>query len=138
MTEDSAQTGAELLAALYSAIYSYGIVGARLPDDEQSQAVAALAAQRAARDRVLVTLAEEGLEPPGAAAAYDTGEVADPSQARALAVRVELALVPRWSQWAGTQEGPNRGYANTQAQACALRAVAWGAPAQAFPGRQDQ
>lgn len=137
MSDQSAVAGEQLLSAQYAAIYSYGLVGARLPESEQPQAAAALAAHRAARDQVILALDAEGVLPPPAAPAYDTGPVESPEQARELAVRVESALVPRWSAWAGTQSGSARGFANTQAQACALRAVAWGAPATAFPGRRE-
>lgn len=137
MTEELQTAYAEALSAEYAAVYAYGVVGAQVPPSERSAAESAIAAHRAARDNLRTAMAAAGLVAPAPAAAYQTGEVDTPEAARALAVDVELALVPRYSALAGRLDGAKRGWCATQAQQCATRALTWGASSQAFPGVQQ-
>lgn len=134
MTEQLAAAYSDALAAEYAAVYAYGVVGAQVPLSERTAAESAIAAHRQARDQLRTAMSAVGLEAPAPAAAYQTGEVDTPEAARALAVSVELALVPRYAALSGNVNGAERGWCANQAQLCATRAMAWGAQAQAFPG----
>lgn len=124
----------EALAGEYAAIYAYGIVGAQVTAAERPAADAAITSHRAARDDLRAAMAELGIPAPPAEPAYATGEIDSPEAARALAVSVETALVPRYAALAAQVTGEQRGWCAAQAQQCATRAVAWGGPSQAFPG----
>lgn len=134
MTEERASAFTEALAGEYAAIYAYGIVGAQVTTNERPAADAAITAHRAARDQLRSSMAELAIPAPPAEPAYATGEIDTPEAARALAVTVETALVPRYAELAAQVAGEQRGWCAAQAQQCATRAVSWGGPSQAFPG----
>lgn len=134
MSEDRDAAFTEALTGEYAAIYAYGIVGAQVTADERPAADAAITAHRAARDDLRTAMAELGIPAPPAEPAYATGEIDNPEAARALAVSVETALVPRYAELASQVSGEQRGWCATQAQQCATRTVSWGGPSQAFPG----
>ena len=134
MTSERDAAFTEALAAEYAAIYAYGIIGAQVTLDERPTAEAAITAHRAARDELRSTMAELAIPAPPAEPAYATGEIDTPEAARALAVSVETALVPRYAQLAAQVSGERRGWCAAQAQQCATRAISWGGPSQAFPG----
>ena len=114
-----------------AAVYAYAIAGARGP--AQRRALAGLDAHRQARDVAAATLSA----PPPPASAYSLPIHPDsPSHARELLAYVENALVPVYADLAAVTTGDARRRAVIAAQVCASRAVAWGAPTQAFPQGQ--
>ena len=126
-----------LVAALnaeYAAVFAYGLLGAHVPEPRRSQARQALDAHRVGRDWLRARITDAGGKPPPAAAAYATAPVTNEAQAAALAVTVELALVPRWADATGAVTSEYRPFSSAQAQGCAVRAMSWGAAAQPFPG----
>lgn len=111
-----------------AAIYAYTIAGARVTAWRRAET--ALDAHRTARAVAAATLSSA----PEPSAAYILAIRPDsPDQARALLAAVENALVPVYADLAVTANGDERRQAVMAAQACATRAVAWGAPSQAFP-----
>jgi Domain of unknown function (DUF4439) len=111
-----------------AAVYAYSIAGARVPAARRAQS--GLDAHRAARDTVASTLQS----PPDPAPAYALPtEPASANQARELMAYVDNALVPLYADLAAASTGDERRRAVLSAQACATRAVSWGAASQAFP-----
>jgi hypothetical protein len=126
MTRDEAR--AAVVRGEDAAVYAYSIAGARVPAGRR--ALAGLDAHRAARDSVAAIMQP----PPEPAPAYAfPTEPASPSQARDLMAYVDNALVPLYADLAAVASGDERRRAVLQAQACATRAVSWGAASQAFP-----
>lgn len=123
------------LAGEYAAAFAYGVVGAHVSGAGRDRALRALAAHESDRDQLRGQLAALGLAPPPPAPAYAVGDPVDsPGTAAALAQAVEQRLVPLWAQVAAVSAGKTRIRAARTAIECAVRATAWGAPAQAFPG----
>jgi hypothetical protein len=111
-----------------AALYAYGVAGARVP--ARRRVLAGLEAHRAARDAVASVLAA----PPEPAPAYTLPTAPQtPAEARALLSFVDNALVPLYADLAAVSSGDERRRAVLTAQACAARAVSWGAASQAFP-----
>ncbi|MEZ5116326.1 MAG: ferritin-like domain-containing protein [Candidatus Nanopelagicales bacterium] len=123
------------VAGEHAAVYAYGLVGGRLPADQQGRARSALDAHRARRDRLRARVVALGGTPPPAAIAYDPPfPVIDAESARALAAYVEDRLVPVYADLAAAVTGDERTEAVLTAREAAVRAVAWGGSPQAFPG----
>jgi len=126
MTQDDARSA--VVRGEDAAVYAYSVAGARVPALRRARS--GLDAHRAARDSMAATLAI----PPEPSPAYAlANEPNSPSQARALMAYVENALVPLYADLAAESRGDERRRAVISAQACATRAVSWGAPSQAFP-----
>lgn len=92
---------AEALAAEQVAIFTYGVVGARLVDgddaDGADRARAADAAHRRRRDALVVLLDQRSVATPVPPAAYELPfPVNDPGDARRLAVLVEERVAVVW------------------------------------------
>lgn len=122
-----------VLEATHAAVYGYGVLGARLPDEERPAAGQALDAQRARRDQLVAALAERTAAAPAPEPAYDVA-VADRDQALALAVRLEQGLGVRWRDLvAGTDDPRLRRLGVSALQESALRATRWRQLAGAFP-----
>jgi hypothetical protein len=134
MSESAEGAFVDALNAEYAAVYAYGLIGGKTEESAMPLADSAIAAHRAARDRLRNSMAAAGWEIPPPAAAYDTGQITDAAGAAALAVNVELAAVPRYAALTAQVAGQERGWCATQAQQCATRAMAWGATSSAFPG----
>lgn len=122
------------LAAEDAAIFAYGALGAFVAEDRRAYAASALAGHRGARDWLRERLVSMGAQPGAAAPAYELPDITDAATAARVAADAELALVPRWSAVAGAVGTAERPYCTTQAQACAVRGITWGAEGQAFPG----
>ncbi|MFJ9697789.1 ferritin-like domain-containing protein [Kitasatospora sp. NPDC101183] len=127
------------LGAEHAAVYGYGVVGARLPDDQQrADARTALAAHEARRDswqRLLTTL---GAAPTPAGGGYRLPfPVQDAATAARLAAHLETGLTAVYADLVAALPGPHRPTAATALQEAAVRARRWGAPATAFPGIPD-
>jgi len=117
-----------------AAVYAYGLAGPHLDEADRGLALGALAAHRL-RVLALREVAPDGLEP-DAPAGYDVSPVADAAQARALLARVEARLCATYADLAAETSGVDRTQAILSARECAVRSVAWGAPPEAFPGRE--
>lgn len=130
-----------LLEAEHAAVWAYGLLGARLPAAEREPALAAHTEHRRNRDALVALVGERGAPLPTPATAYDV-RVATPSEARALALRLEDGLAARWHDLIGaTSEAGLRRLGVAGLQGCATRAARWRAlagvtPATVpFPGR---
>ena len=126
MTVDEAR--AAVVHGEDAAVYAYGVAGARVP--ARRRALSGLDFHRAARDAVAAAMAT----PPDPAPAYVLPTAPrTPAEARALLAYVDNALVPLYADLAAASTGDERRRAVLNAQACATRAVGWGAASQAFP-----
>ncbi|WP_234327295.1 ferritin-like domain-containing protein [Streptomyces sp. NRRL WC-3742] len=127
------------LGAEHAAVYGYGIVGARLPEDQQrADARTALAAHEARRDswqRLLTTL---GSAPTPAAGGYRLPfPVQDAATAAQLAAHLETGLTGVYADLVGALPAAHRPAAAAALHEAAVRARRWGAPATPFPGIPD-
>ncbi|MER6395588.1 ferritin-like domain-containing protein [Kitasatospora sp. NPDC001603] len=127
------------LAAEHAAIYGYGVVGARLPEDQQrTDARTALAAHQARRDAWQRLLGGAGATPGAAAAGYQLPfAVTDAAGAGRLAAHLESRLTAVYADLVAAVAAPQRGSAADALRDCALRARRWGAAPAAFPGLPD-
>lgn len=135
--EDSLQA---VLAGEHAAVYAYGVVGGILhgqPDDLAARSTYDL--HRLRRDRVTALLVASGSTPVGTAAAYDLdGPVRTPRQARALAARVEDALIGPYADLVGQAEDGLRATAAAWCSESATRSIGWGGAPTAFPGLPER
>ena len=114
-----------LLEAEHAAVYGYGVLGARLPDEPRALARSAYDAHRVRRDQLVARLAERGGDPEPPPPAYDVA-VATPDEALALAVTLEEGLAVRWRDLvAGTDDRQLRELGLAGLRECALRAAQW-------------
>ncbi len=116
-----------------AALYAYGVAGPHLADADRDMALGGLAAHRA-RILLLRERADDASEP-GAAGGYLTGPVESPEQARALLAGVEARLAATYADLAGQCTGSDRTESVLAACECSARAISWGGPPEAFPGR---
>jgi hypothetical protein len=136
---------AEALAAEHAAIFAYGLIGARLDDDDEIDAAReAEAVHRQRRDALVVLLHQRGVTPPVAAAAYDLPfPVTDADSARQLAVLLEerVGVVWRAALAAVTREDREvvlEALVDTAVRATRWRIIAGIEPATVpFPGAPD-
>jgi len=133
-----------LLEAEHAAVWAYGLLGARLADEELEQARAAHDAHRRSRDALVPLVRDAGKEPPAPPVAYDV-RVADRAQALALAVDLEDGLAVRWRDLVGaTEDVALRRLGVSGLTGCAARAARWRSLAGvrpttvAFPGDPDR
>ncbi|MFB7476617.1 ferritin-like domain-containing protein [Kitasatospora sp. NPDC056184] len=126
----------EALSAEHAAIYGYGVVGARLPDDQQrTDARTALAAHQSRRDAWQRLLAGTGATPTAAAAGYQLPfPVTDTPAATRLAAHLETRLTTVYADLVAAAPAPHRPLAADALRECALRAHHWGATPTPFPG----
>lgn len=114
-----------LLEAEHAAVYGYGVLGARLPDEPRALARSAYDSHRARRDQLVARLVERGGDPEPPPPAYDVAVVSS-DQALALAVQLEEGLAVRWRDLvAGTDDRQLRELALAGLRECALRAAQW-------------
>ncbi|AUY51715.1 ferritin-like domain-containing protein [Streptomyces sp. CB01881] len=127
------------LSAEHAAIYGYGVVGARLPEDQQrADARTALAAHQTRRDAWQRLLGGAGATPNAAAAGYQLPfPVADAAAAGRLAAHIETRLTTVYADLVAAVDGTQRTTAADALRECALRARHWGAAPTAFPGIPD-
>jgi len=117
-----------------AAVYAYSVAGAQVSGGGRRKALAGLEAHRADRSRAASIVVALGGTPPPAAAAYDLpADVDQPSVARDTMADVDNALVATYADAAAASDGDDRRWAARTASECAVRAVVWGAPPQAFP-----
>ncbi|MFJ5122778.1 ferritin-like domain-containing protein [Kitasatospora sp. NPDC088548] len=127
------------LSSEHAAVYGYGVVGARLPDDQQrADARTALAAHQARRDAWQRVLGGVGVTPSAAAAGYQLPfAVTDAAGAGRLAAHIETRLAAVYADLVAATTGPQRATAADSLRDSALRARRWGAAATPFPGLPD-
>ncbi|WP_371516981.1 DUF4439 domain-containing protein [Kitasatospora sp. NBC_01300] len=124
------------LGAEHAAVYGYGVVGARLPEDQQrTDARTAYAAHEARRDAWQRLIGSLGAAPAAAAAGYQLPfAVTDTAGATKLAAHLETRLTAVYADLVAAVPGPQRGTAADALRDSALRAHRWGAADPAFPG----
>ncbi|MFJ5072454.1 DUF4439 domain-containing protein [Kitasatospora sp. NPDC088556] len=124
------------LGAEHAAIYGYGVVGARLPEDQQrTDARPAYAAHEARRDAWQRLIGSLGATPAAAAGGYQLPfAVTDAAGATKLAAHLETRLTTVYADLVAAVPGPQRGTAADALRDSALRAHRWGAADPAFPG----
>lgn len=139
--EGSGNGLAEALAAEHAAIFAYGAIGVQLTEDEAASAREAEEVHRERRDALLVTLAQRGVEPPAAAAAYELPfPVTDAEAARELAALVEDRVAVIWRAALPLVAAADRQAALAALVDAAVRATGWRLTAgtqpatTAFPG----
>lgn len=114
-----------LLVAEHAAVYGYGVLGARLEEDDRRGALSAFDSHRARRDQLIALLREQGAAPPAPPPAYDV-RLATPAQALDLAARLEDGLSVRWRDLVGgTDDLALRTLAVSGLQETAVRAAQW-------------
>jgi hypothetical protein len=123
------------LAAENSAVYGYGVAGARLAGAKRATAVRNWLAHQHARDVLTAMLAARGVQPAAAAAAY-----ALPFGVHTAAAAVDLATVledrvgAAYLGLVGLTDPALRAFGARAVRAAALRAAAWRGGTLAFPG----
>ena len=123
------------LQAEYAACYAYGLIGSHVSGTARTRAARALDSHQQARDQLRVSLTALNADIPSPAPAYQPPTpVTNSPSAIALAVNVEQNLIRQWAAVSAVSGGNSRDNAIQNAQECAVRAIAWGASSQAFPG----
>jgi hypothetical protein len=128
-------SGPALLAAIEgesAAIYAYGLAGPRVPLGDSERARGGLAAHRVRLGllRARVPAAEQPAGPGG----FAIEAPADGRSARRLLGEVEMRLAGVYADLAAEDSGDLRVEAVAASAECAVRAIGWGVPPQAFPG----
>ncbi|MGW2254491.1 ferritin-like domain-containing protein [Kitasatospora sp. NPDC001660] len=128
------------LNAEHAAVYGYGVVGAKLPEDQQrADARTAYAAHQARRDAWQRLLTGAGATPGAAAAGYQLPfPVTDAPSATRLAAHIETRLTTIYADLVAAVPSQHRTTAADALRETALRARHWGAPQTPFPGINDQ
>jgi hypothetical protein len=128
------------LAAEDAAIYGYGVVGGVLAgvaaeSPEQKVAMAAYEEHVRRRDDLTQRIVDSGAEPVAAQPAYALPRpVETRADCREVARLVEDRCAQTYADAVSRTVAVDRELTARALTSCALRTVAWGAPAQAFPG----
>ena len=123
------------LAGEHAALWACGRAAGRLSGAERTRALGQLDAHRRARDALRRRVIEAGGQPVEAAPAYlEPTPVTSAATARALLAHIATAMVAVHADLAAATTGRDRAEAVADAVGSARDAVAWGAPATAFPG----
>ncbi|MFC8452747.1 ferritin-like domain-containing protein [Kitasatospora sp. NPDC057223] len=140
LTTEAATALQGALSAEHAAVYGYGVVGARLPDDQQrADARTAYAAHEARRDSLHRELAGAGATPGAAAAGYQLPfPVGDAAGAAKLAGHIETRLTDVYANLVAALPARQRTAAANALRGSALQARRWGAAPAAFPGVPEQ
>ena len=129
----------DCLAAEHAACFGYGVVGgvlAGIPDTsaEETRSDAFYVAHRQARDALTELIASLDADPVAAEAAYAAPPVATPQACSRLARLLEQRTAAVYAYAVSQTTDETRAMAADALTDCALRATAWGAPADPFPG----
>ena len=125
-----------LLEAEHAAVYGYGVLGARLPDDLRRQARADVDAHKAVRDELVRRLRDLGVDAPGPELSYAVA-VANAGRAVELAVRLETGLAVRWRDLVAASADPDlRRVGTSGLTGCAVRAARWRVAAKVVPATE--
>jgi Domain of unknown function (DUF4439) len=131
---NAAQAWSAVVSGEDAAIYAYSVAGARVDSGDRRQAQAGLESHRQRRSRAALLTEQAGASPPAGVVAFALPTDVDrPRGARRLLAEVENALVAVYADAAAAASGPDRRWAARAAADCAVAAVGWGAPPQAFP-----
>lgn len=116
-----------------AAVYAYGVSAAFLTGAEFDLVRGGLAAHRlkVADLRQMLTPTDQPVSPLG----FEVTSPVDAATAATLLADVESRLSAVYADLAAESSGDARRNAVRSARECAIRAVAWGAAPQAFPGR---
>ena len=139
MSDEAATALQGALSAEHAAVYGYGVVGARLPDDQQrADARTAYAVHEARRDTLHRELAGAGATPGAAAAGYQLPfPVGDAAGAAKLAGHIETRLAAVYADLVAALPAGQRTTAAGALRGTALQARRWGAVPAAFPGMPE-
>ncbi len=123
------------VAGEHAAVWASGRAAGELGGARRAQAQQELDAHRGERDELRLRIVALGAEPVDAAAAYvEPFGVDDPAGGRRLMAHVNAALAATYADLAAASEPAARRDAVARSSEAAVRAVGWGADAQAFPG----
>ena len=130
------------LAAEHAAVWMYGALGAQTSESGQPTLYADLVAgyrrHRARRDQLTALVRDAGGVPVAAAPAYDLPEpLTDVDQVRRVALGVEERCAATYSSLVAGSVGAERRWAITALGDAAVRQLAFGGPAQPFPGAPE-
>lgn len=114
------------------AVWLYPIIAARF-DDLAEDATRAYDAHRDLRDDLLAVFAEAEIDPATTPVSYDV-DLSTSEKAKSVAAELERLLCAAIAMLSGEVEGNHREEAITALRASALRAIAWGAEPEPFPG----
>lgn len=116
-----------------AAVYAYGVAAAFVTGTQSDLVRGGLAAHRlkVADLRQLLDRTDQPLSPLG----FELTVPVDAATAATLLADVESRLSAVYADLAAESSGDQRRDAVRAARECAIRAVAWGAAPQAFPGR---
>lgn len=133
MTPQEAAGWRHVLALEHEAVWTYALVGARIPEVRDA-AREAWTEHRAARDAVTAHLSAAGARSVGPRAAYDVAVPSSAKAARAAVVDVEDRIAAAAVALIGISGEAERRRALRVLRRAALAAIDWDARPQAFPG----
>lgn len=132
-TEDELTATQRWLALEHEAVWTYGLIGARVPD-LADRARTQDTAHRRTRDRLHARVRSIGGRPVGTLATYAVPEPSDVASARALAQDVEARIAAACVRLVAVTENRARDRAVDGLRDAALAQVRWGAAPEPFPG----
>jgi hypothetical protein len=129
----------DCLAAEHAACYGYGAVGGALAgipgsSADQVRADEFYVGHRRARDALTDLIASLDAEPVAAEAAYATPRLSTARASQRLARLLEQRTAAVYAYAVSETTSDTRAMAAEALTDCALRAAAWGAPSDPFPG----
>lgn len=127
------------LAGEHAAIYGYGVAGARMRGRARADATTAYDDHLARRTMLLAKIADAGVAPAPAAAAYDLPfRVRTAKEAQNLAVTLEEGIASTYADVVAETQGEVREMAALALQEAAVRAARWRGRSVAFPGLRER
>lgn len=132
--EDAAQAVTAALDGEHAAVYTFGVVAARLADSERERAVAALEAHRVLVGRLSTWLLDAGREVPPAAPAYTVPTLRTPQDAITLAGTLEEQVAVLDASLVAASTGELRAVSADLLTQRALASAAWRGRGVPFPG----
>jgi Domain of unknown function (DUF4439) len=133
------QTVQSALAAEHAAVFGYGVVGGKLPENARGRARTAYDAHRSRRDVLERTVRDLGGDPVAAAPAYALPfPVADTAAVVRLAAEIEDRVAAVYADMVGGTAGGVRADAAAALREAAVRAVGWRGSGVAFPGLPER
>ncbi|CAN5405341.1 hypothetical protein BH09ACT10_BH09ACT10_07410 [soil metagenome] len=124
----------QALTSEYEAVYAYGFLGARYPDERDGAALDSYRLHRKRRNATIALIEGLGAQPVGAAAVVDLPDVTSAKQAAALGRTIERRCLARWTGVIGVTSNGTRAFAVTMMGDTAVSALTWGVRPIALPG----
>lgn len=121
------------LALEYEAIWTYAVIGGRIPELYEPANDQFLAHQRR-RDRLVEELADAADQLPAPELSYDLGALDTPDQARAVARSIEQRITAATGSLVSITTGEARREVIDAMRTAALSEMQWGAALRPFPG----